>query len=300
MRIVFMGTPEFSVTVLKNLADAGHEIVAVYSQPPRKSGRGLKLRISPVHACANERKFPVYCPINFRDMTDVDAFESHQADVAVVVAYGLILPQTLLEMPRFGCLNIHASLLPRWRGAAPIHRAIMSGDTETGVCILQMDSGLDTGAVRLQRVLKIGSTETTLQLHNRLAPLGAQAVLDVLADLDEYPPIGQPSAGMSYAEKIDKSEARINWTRSAMDIDRQIRALSPFPGAWCMLQGERVKILASELASGEGMPGTILDSNLRISCGRGAVKVLRLQLAGKKPQDAEAFVRSFGVLGRLD
>ena len=300
MRIVFMGTPEFSVTVLKNLADAGHEIVAVYSQPPRKSGRGLKLRISPVHACANERRFPVYCPINFRDMTDVDAFESHQADVAVVVAYGLILPQTLLELPRFGCLNIHASLLPRWRGAAPIHRAIMSGDTETGVCIMQMDTGLDTGAVRLQRVLKIGSAETTIQLHNRLAPLGAQAVLDVLADLDEYPPIEQPSAGMSYAEKIDKSEARINWTWSAIDIDRQIRALSPFPGAWCMLRGERVKILASELAVGEGMPGTILDFNLRVSCGLGAIKVLRLQLAGKNPQDAEAFVRNCGALGRLD
>ena len=300
MRIVFMGTPEFSVTVLKNLADAGHEIVAVYSQPPRKSGRGQKLRMSPVHACANERGFPVYCPINFQDISDIDVFESHQADVAVVVAYGLILPQTLLEMPRFGCLNIHASLLPRWRGAAPIHRAIMSGDTETGVCIMQMDAGLDTGPVRLQRVLKIRSTETTLQLHNRLAPLGAQAVVDVLANLDEYPPIGQPSAGMSYAEKLDKSEARINWTRSAMDIDRQIRALSPFPGAWCMLGGERVKILASELAVGEGMPGTILDFNLRVSCGLGAIKVLRLQLAGKTPQDAEAFVRNCGVLGRLD
>ena len=300
MRIVFMGTPEFSVTVLKNLADAGHEIVAVYSQPPRKSGRGQKLRMSPVHACANERGFPVYCPINFQDISDIDVFESHQADVAVVVAYGLILPQTLLEMPRFGCLNIHASLLPRWRGAAPIHRAIMSGDTETGVCIMQMDAGLDTGPVRLQRVLKIRSTETTLQLHNRLAPLGAQAVVDVLANLDEYPPIGQPSAGMSYAEKLDKSEARINWTRSAMDIDRQIRALSPFPGAWCMLGGERVKILASELAVGEGMPGTILDFNLRVSCGLGAIKVLRLQLAGKNPQDAEAFVRNCGALGRLD
>lgn len=300
MRIVFMGTPEFSVTVLKNLADAGHEIVAVYSQPPRKSGRGQKLRMSPVHACANERGFPVYCPINFQDISDIDVFESHQADVAVVVAYGLILPQTLLEMPRFGCLNIHASLLPRWRGAAPIHRAIMSGDTETGVCIMQMDAGLDTGPVRLQRVLKIRSTETTLQLHNRLAPLGAQAVVDVLANLDEYPPIGQPSAGMSYAEKLDKSEARINWTRSAMDIDRQIRALSPFPGAWCMLGGERVKILASELAVGEGMPGTILDFGLRVSCGLGAIKVLRLQLAGKNPQDAEAFVRNCGALGRLD
>lgn len=300
MRIVFMGTPEFSVTVLKNLADAGHEIVAVYSQPPRKSGRGQKLRMSPVHACANERGFPVYCPINFQDISDIDVFESHQADVAVVVAYGLILPQTLLEMPRFGCLNIHASLLPRWRGAAPIHRAIMSGDTETGVCIMQMDAGLDTGPVRLQRVLKIRSTETTLQLHNRLAPLGAQAVVDVLANLDEYPPIGQPSAGMSYAEKLDKSEARINWTRSAMDIDRQIRALSPFPGAWCMLGGERVKILASELAVGEGMPGTILDFDLRVSCGLGAIKVLRLQLAGKNPQDAEAFVRNCGALGRLD
>lgn len=300
MRIVFMGTPEFSVTVLKNLADAGHEIVAVYSQPPRKSGRGQKLRMSPVHACANERGFPVYCPINFQDISDIDVFESHQADVAVVVAYGLILPQTLLEMPRFGCLNIHASLLPRWRGAAPIHRAIMSGDTETGVCIMQMDAGLDTGPVRLQRVLKIRSTETTLQLHNRLAPLGAQAVVDVLANLDEYPPIGQPSAGMSYAEKLDKSEARINWTRSAIDIDRQIRALSPFPGAWCMLGGERVKILASELAVGEGMPGTILDFDLRVSCGLGAIKVLRLQLAGKNPQDAEAFVRNCGALGRLD
>jgi methionyl-tRNA formyltransferase len=230
-----MGTPDFSVAALRALAEAGHEIVCVYSQPPRKSGRGQKRRPSPLQAYAESQGWTVLTPKNFRDPADLTDFAALDADIAVVVAYGLILPQALLETPRFGCLNIHASLLPRWRGAAPIHRAIMAGDAQTGVCIMQMDAGLDTGTVRLRRALDIAAQETTAELHDRLSALGAAAIVDVLADLPNHPPKAQSEVGICYAQKIDKSEARIEWTRPALEVDRQIRALSPFPGAWCEL-----------------------------------------------------------------
>lgn len=294
MRVVFMGTPEFSVTALEALAAAGHEIVAVYSQPPRKSGRGLKLRPSPVHQLAQTRGWPIFTPVNFRDPADVVAFADHDADIAVVVAYGLILPQALLDMPKQGCLNIHASLLPRWRGAAPIHRAIMAGDQTTGVCIMQMDAGLDTGPVRIRRSLDIGARETTAQLHDRLAVMGSKAVVDVLADLAGHACVPQVEEGLSYATKVDKLEARIDWTRSAVEIDRQIRGLSPFPGAWCMMDDQRLKVLAACLSDGAGVPGQVLQAS-EIACGDGSVILTTLQQAGKTAQTAEAFFQGHSL-----
>ena len=288
MRIVFMGTPDFSVTALEALAAAGHEIVAVYSQPPRKSGRGQKLRPSPVHQLSEVRGWPVFTPVDFRDPADVAAFRAHKADIAVIVAYGLILPLEILNFPEHGCLNIHASLLPRWRGAAPIHRAIMAGDCETGVSIMQMDAGLDTGPVRIRRSLNIGIIETTAELHDRLATIGASAVVDVLDNLPGYPKVPQSNIGMCYAAKIDKSEARIDWTRTAVDVDRQIRGLSPFPGAWCMMGDQRLKILASSLSDGAGAPGQVLKDT-EIACGQGSVLLRHVQPAGKKAQTAEIF-----------
>jgi len=298
MRVVFMGTPKFSVTALEALAAAGHEIVAVYSQPPGKSGRGQKLRPSPVHQLAQTLGWPIFTPANFRDPADVAAFAGHDADIAVVVAYGLILPQALLDLPKQGCLNIHASLLPRWRGAAPIHRAIMAGDQKTGVCIMQMDAGLDTGWVRIRRSLDIGITETTAQLHDRLAVLGAEAVVDVLADLLGHAAVTQSQDGICYAAKIDKSEARINWAGPAVDIDRQIRGLSPFPGAWCMMDDQRLKILASCLSDGVGVPGQVLQAS-EIACGDGSVILTTLQPAGKIAQTAEVFFQGHSLPERL-
>mgnify|MGYP001189907147 FL=1 len=298
MRIVFMGTPDFSVRALGALAAAGHEIVAVYSQPPRKSGRGQKLRPSPIQQFSEVRGWPIFTPVNFRNPADVAVFKAHKADIAVVVAYGLILPSEILKLPELGCLNIHASLLPRWRGAAPIHRAIMAGDRETGVCIMQMDTGLDTGPVRICRRLEIGVKELTAELHDRLAIMGASAVVDVLADLPGHPKVPQTNIGMCYATKIDKSEARIDWTRTAEDVDRQIRGLSPFPGAWCMMGDQRLKVLASSLSWGIGVPGQVLTAT-EIACGQGSVMLHLVQPAGKNAQTAEVFQQGHNLPERL-
>lgn len=289
MRIIFMGTPDFSVPVLDALVEAGHEIAAVYCQPPRPAGRGKKDRPTPVHLRAETLGLEVRHPVSLKTPEAQGEFAALKAEIAVVVAYGLILPQAILDAPAKGCLNIHASLLPRWRGAAPIHRAIMAGDVETGVCIMQMDAGLDTGDVLLRRSLEIGAEETTAQLHDRLSVLGAAAIVDALAELDQLEPVAQPEEGVTYAAKIDKSEARIDWTRSASEIDRQIRGLSPFPGAWFDLEGTRVKVLGSSLGAGKGQPGEVLDAGLRIACGEGAVQPTRLQKAGKAAQDVEVF-----------
>ena len=291
MRVIFMGSPDFSVSALDALIDAGHEIACVYCQPPRPAGRGKKDRPTAVQARAEELGLAVRHPLNFKDPVDVGAFADLKADIAVVVAYGLILPQAILDAPSKGCLNIHASLLPRWRGAAPIHRAIMAGDEKSGVCIMQMDAGLDTGDVLLRDELVIGATETTAQLHNRLAVMGADLIVQSLEKYDDLAPVPQPDAGVNYAHKIDKSEAQIDWTCDAEEIDRQIRGLSPFPGAWCMLGKERLKLLGSELAKGEGQPGEVLDDQLLIACGTGAVHLKRLQRAGKAAQDADVFQR---------
>jgi len=295
MRVVFMGTPDFSVPVLGALVAAGHEIAAVYCQPPRPAGRGKKPRPSPVQAKAEALGLEVRHPVSLKGAEEQEALAALQADVAVVVAYGLLLPQPVLDAPTHGCLNIHASLLPRWRGAAPIHRAIMAGDAETGVCIMQMEAGLDTGPVLLRRAVGIGAEETTAELHDRLSALGAEAIVEALAQLPDLVAEPQPDEGVTYAAKIDKAEAHIDWTRPALEIDRLIRGLSPFPGAWTGMDGERVKVLGSRLGSGTGEPGEVLDNALTVACGAGAVVLTRLQRAGKAAQDADVFLRGHPV-----
>ena len=295
MRVVFMGTPEFSVPVLESLVAAGHEVVAVYCQPPRRAGRGKKERPTPVHARAMELGLSVRHPASLRNAEAQSEFAALNADVAVVVAYGLILPQAILDAPKRGCLNIHASLLPRWRGAAPIHRAIMAGDTETGICIMQMDAGLDTGAVLLQEATDIGASETTGELHDRLSDMGARLIVEALGQLDTLTPEPQPDHGVTYAQKIDKSEAAVDWARDAAEVDRQIRGLSPFPGAWTMAGGERIKLLGSRVSDANGLAGTALDGSFLIACGDGAVTITRAQRAGKGAQDADVFLRGMPV-----
>ena len=290
MKLIFMGTPDFSVPVLDALLAAGHEICAVYCQPPRPAGRGKKDRPSPVQARAEVLGLPVRHPVSLKSPEAQAAFAALDADLAVVVAYGLILPQVVLDAPARGCLNIHASLLPRWRGAAPIHRAIMAGDAETGVCIMQMAAGLDTGPVLLEERLAIGAEETTGDLHDRLSALGAGAIVAALSRLDDLRPRVQPDAGVTYAAKIDKAEARVDWSRSAQAVDRMIRGLSPFPGAWAMVGGRRVKFLRSCLADGAGAPGTVLEG-LTVACGDGAVQVTQVQPEGKGRMTAAAFLR---------
>ncbi|WP_410219449.1 methionyl-tRNA formyltransferase [Paracoccus sp. (in: a-proteobacteria)] len=296
MRVIFMGTPAFSVPALQAIA-AVHEVVAVYTQPPRAAGRGQKARLSAVHAAADELGLPVRHPERLRNEAEHAAFAALDADVAVVVAYGLILPQAVLDAPRCGCLNIHASILPRWRGAAPIHRAILAGDPETGVAIMQMEAGLDTGPVLAEARTPIGPAETTADLHDRLSAMGATLIVDVLERLP-VPARLQPDEGVTYAAKIDKAEARIDWTRPAAEIDRQIRGLSPFPGAWCEIAGERVKLLRSTLAAGKGHPGEVLPGFV-IACGEGAIRILEAQRAGKRPMTAEELTRGWEMPPRL-
>ncbi len=290
MRVVFMGSPDFSVPVLDALVAAGHEIACVYCQPPRPAGRGKKDRPTPVQARAEELGLPVRHPVSLKGAEEQAEFAALNADIAVVVAYGLILPQAVLDAPAKGCLNIHASLLPRWRGAAPIHRAIMAGDAETGVCIMQMEAGLDTGPVLLERRIEIGAEETTGELHDRLSALGAQAITEALEQIDTLSAQTQPEAGVTYAAKIDKAEARIDWSRDASDIDRQIRGLSPFPGAWSMINGRRVKLLRSRASLGSGDAGSVL-SGLTVACGTGSVEITQVQPEGKGRMSSEDFLR---------
>jgi len=288
MKVVFMGTPDFSVPVLDAIHKA-HEIVAVYCQPPRPAGRGKADRPSPVQARAEALGLPVRYPVSLRSDVAAAEFATLNADVAVVVAYGLILPQAILEAPRLGCLNIHASLLPRWRGAAPIHRAIMAGDRDTGVCIMQMEAGLDTGPVLLREAVGIGAEETTADLHDRLSALGARLIVEALDRLP-LPKVPQPAEGVTYAAKIDKAEARIDWTRPAVEVDRLIRGLSPFPGAWTEVNGERVKLLRSRLATGQGAPGQVLGG-FTVACASGAVEITEAQREGKRPMPAAEVLR---------
>lgn len=284
-----MGSPAFSVPALEALAAAGHEIACVYSQPPRPAGRGQKERPAPVHARAVEMGLEVRHPRSLRDAEAQAAFAALQPDFAVVVAYGLILPQAILDAPRHGCLNIHASLLPRWRGAAPIHRAILAGDAETGVCIMEMEAGLDTGPVLMREATPIGAEDTVADLHDRLSEIGARLIVETLARHVTLTAEPQPDVGVTYAEKIDKAEARIDWTRSAEEVDRQVRGLSPFPGAWTTLDGKRLKLLRSRLADGTGAPGTVLGG-FRIACGTGAIEVTEAQIEGRGRQDSGAFL----------
>ena len=293
MRIVFMGTPDFSVPILQALA-AQHEIVAVYSQPPRPAGRGKAERKSPVQQSAEALGLPVRHPVSLRTQSAADDFAQLQCDVAVVVAYGLILPPSILQAPKRGCLNIHASLLPRWRGAAPIHRAILAGDAETGICIMQMDEGLDTGAVLQRQATPIRAEETTADLHDRLSTMGADLILQALDRLPDLPLQPQSAEGVTYAAKIDKAEARIDWTLPADQVDRQIRGLSPFPGAWTMVGDERLKLLRSRLAQGAGAAGQVLHG-MTIACGSGAVEITEAQREGKRPASATDLLRGFAL-----
>jgi methionyl-tRNA formyltransferase len=299
MRIAFLGTPEFAVASLAALAEAGHEIAAVYSQPPARRGRGQTLTPSPVHAHAEQLGFMVRTPASMRDPAEIDAFAVLGLDAAVVVAFGQILPLQVLEAPRLGAFNLHGSLLPRWRGAAPIQRAIMAGDKVTGVQVMRMTEGLDEGPVLLSETVRIDALETAGSLFQRLAPIGAALLVRALGGLQrgELAETPQAEEGATYAKKIRPKEARIDWRKPAAEVDRKIRGLSPFPGAWCVATGERgpmrVKLLLSREEEGDGAPGQVLDDGLLIACGDGAVRLLRAQREGRAAQDADAFLRGF-------
>ncbi len=302
LRLVFMGTPEFAVPTLRALHDAGHEILAVYTREPKPGGRrGLELQPTPVEKEARQLGIPVETPKTLRTPEALEKFDSYKPDVAVVVAYGMILPQAILDAPRLGCFNLHASLLPRWRGAAPINRAIMAGDAESGVMVMKMDVGLDTGDVAMAERLAITDTMTASDLHDALSPLGGDLMVRAMGALErgmlQLKP--QPSEGITYAAKIDKAEAHIDWNKPAFEVLRHIHGLSPFPGAWCEmpLEGaaQRVKILRCERAPGSGEPGNVLDDRLTIACAQSAIRVLELQRAGKQPMRAEEFLRGTPV-----
>lgn len=298
MRVVFMGTPEFSVPILTAIIGHGYEVVAVYTQPPRPAGRrGLELTKSPVHEKAEQFGIPVFTPKSLRSAEEQDVFASLEADVAIVVAYGLLLPQAILDAPRLGCYNGHASLLPRWRGAAPIQRAIMAGDAETGMMIMKMDAGLDTGPVAMAEKVTITRDMTAGELHDRLSMIGADLMIRALGALERESLALQPQAeeGVTYAAKIDKAEARIDWSKPAKDVHNTIRGLSPFPGAWCEMEingaVERVKLQRSTLGEGRGEPGAVLDDRLTVACGEGTVRLVTLQRSGGKPLPAQEFLR---------
>ena len=292
LKIIFMGTPAFSVPVLQALVDCGHDVVASYSQPPRPAGRGKALMPSPVQQCAEALEIPVMTPLTLRDPDAQATFAGFGADVAVVAAYGLILPRAVLDAPRLGCINVHASLLPRWRGAAPIQRAILAGDDETGVCIMQMEAGLDTGPVLLEGRIDIGG-KIAGAVTDALSALGARLITEVLADPAANPPRAQPEAGVTYAAKIDKAEARIDWTRSAEEIERQVRAFNPIPGAFFEVSGERIRIHSAKTGAGRGDPGEVLGDALEIACGTGSLIAEHVQRAGRGLMTASELLRGF-------
>jgi methionyl-tRNA formyltransferase len=292
MRIVFMGSPDFAVPSLQALVDAGHEVVAAYCQPPRPAGRGKGERKTAVQERAEAIGIPVYTPKSLRNVEAQSEFAGHDADLAVVAAYGLILPREILEAPRGGCINVHASLLPRWRGAAPIQRAILAGDEVSGVTIMRMDEGLDTGPMLLKRELSLVG-KTAGQVTDEMAELGANALIEWL--IHPSPPQPQPEDGATYASKIDKAEARIDWSRSAEDIERQVRAFNPVPGAWFEFAGERVKLLDAECVDGAGEPGEVVGGPLVVACGEDALHCRLLQRAGKGVMSVEDFLRGFSI-----
>jgi len=297
LRLIFMGTPEFSVPTLLDLVAQGHEIAAVYTRAAKPAGRGMKLQPTPVESEARRLGIPVFTPSSLKTPAALETFRAHDADAAVVVAYGMILPQAILDAPKLGCFNLHASLLPRWRGAAPINRAIMAGDAETGVMAMKMDAGLDTGDVAMAERIAITDAMTASDLHDALARLGGDLMVRAIGALErgKLQLTRQSEAGVTYAAKIEKAEARIDWNRPARAVLRHIHGLSPFPGAWCemAIEGEpvRVKILRCALANGAGAPGEVLDDHLAVACREGALRILELQRAGGKPMKAEEFLR---------
>jgi methionyl-tRNA formyltransferase len=297
LRLIFMGTPDFAVPTLLELVAHGHEIAAVYTRTAKPAGRGMKLQPTPVEQEARRLGIPVETPTTLKTPEAVEIFRAHRAEAAVVVAYGMILPQAILDTPKLGCFNLHASLLPRWRGAAPINRAIMAGDTETGVMVMKMDAGLDTGDVAMAERTAITDAMTAADLHDALAPLGADLMVRAMGALERgrLQLTRQSEDGVTYAAKIEKAEARIDWNKPARAVLRHIHGLSPFPGAWCEMAGEgepaRLKILRGELADGSGAAGELLDDRLTIACQQGALRILELQRAGKAPMKAEDFLR---------
>jgi methionyl-tRNA formyltransferase len=292
-----MGTPEFAATILGALIAAGHRIVAAYSQPPRPAGRGHRLQLSPVHELAERHAIAVRCPTSLRDPDTQAEFAALDADAAVVAAYGLIMPPAILATPPLGCLNVHASLLPRWRGAAPVQRAILEGDRETGITIMQMDAGLDTGVMLLQRAVPIGPATTGGGLTEELATLGGGMIVETLDRLThgELSPTAQPQSGVTYAKKLSRDEARLDWRAGAERLERQVRAFDPWPGAYFLVAGERIRVLTAEIAEGGGAPGTVLDARLSIACGAGALRPTRVQRAGRGAMDATALLRGFAI-----
>jgi methionyl-tRNA formyltransferase len=297
LRLIFMGTPDFAVPTLLALVAAGHDIAAVYTRAPKPAGRGMDMQVTPIEREARKLALPVLTPKTLRDDEAQAEFRAHNADAAVVVAYGLILPKAVLDAPRLGCFNVHASLLPRWRGAAPINRAVMAGDKESGVTIMRMDEGLDTGAMAMREPLPILPDMTAGELHDALAQQGARLMPVTLAAaargaLSLTP---QPESGVTYAEKISKSETRIDWSKPAAEVHNHCRGLSPFPGAWFELDGVRVKALRTTMAKGSGAPGAVLDDRLSIACGDGAIRLVQIQRAGKQPMSADEFLRGTPV-----
>jgi methionyl-tRNA formyltransferase len=298
LRLVFMGTPDFAVPTLVEIVGSGHDIAAVYTRAPQPAGRGLAPRLSPIAHEAERFGLPIFTPKTLKENDAAETMRAHGADAAVVVAYGLILPKSILEAFPVGCFNLHASLLPRWRGAAPIHRAVMAGDRETGVMVMKMDEGLDTGAIAMAERMPVGDDATTGELHDQLARLGADLMLRALAALEKGQLQLRPQAaeGVTYANKIDKSETRIDWAKPWNEVHNHCRGLSPFPGAWCELAGAgRVKILRTTEGAGSGPPGQVLDDKLTIACGSGAVRLVELQRAGKQPMGADEFLRGTPV-----
>jgi methionyl-tRNA formyltransferase len=298
LRLVFMGTPDFAVPTLAELVGRGHEVAAVYTRAPKPAGRGMDLTPSPIEREARRFGIPVLTPKSLRSPDVEEQFRAHNADAAVVVAYALILPKPILDAPRLGCFNLHASALPRWRGAAPINRAIMAGDAETAVMVMRMEEGLDTGPVAMAERVVIGANMTAGELHDRLAPLGADLMARALAALEKDALVLTPqsSEGVTYAAKIDKAETRVDWTKRWTAVHDHCRGLSPFPGAWCEIGGARVKVLRTTRGDGAGVPGTVLDDKLAIACGDGAIRILALQRAGKQPMKAEDFLRGTPVV----
>jgi methionyl-tRNA formyltransferase len=294
MRIIFMGSPDFAVPTLDALVEADHEVIVAYTQPPRPAGRGKAERPTAVDERAGELGIEVRSPKSLRGEAEQEAFAELEADVAVVAAYGLILPQPILDAPMFGCLNVHASLLPRWRGAAPVQRAIMAGDECTGVTIMQMEAGLDTGPMLLKRAVEI-EDKNSAQLTEELAKLGAAMMVEVLADLPNFDPAPQPERGVTYAPKIRKDEARIDWSRPAGELVRHVQGLAPFPGAWFEADGERIKLLAAEKARGVAIAGEVIDDRMTIACGSGALRPTLVQRAGKGVVSAEELLRGFAI-----
>ena len=294
MRVIMMGSPDFAVPTLDAIVDAGHEVVAVYCQPPRPAGRGKKDQPTPVQRRAEQLGLPVRSPTSLKKPAAQEDFAALRADVAIVAAYGLILPQTVLDAPRLGCVNVHASLLPRWRGAAPVHRAIMAGDKTSGVTLMQMEAGLDTGPMLMKRETDVGA-KTSIELTNELARMGGAMVADWLAAPSDFSATEQPTEGVTYAHKIDKSEARIDWSCPAEQVQRHIQGLSPWPGAWTEATGERLKCLEAEMVEGEGEPGEILDDRLAVACGSGAVRILKAQRPGKGAQSADDLLRGYAL-----